>query len=132
MSGSSHGFTLVEVIVALAIVALVAIALSGGMSNASRGVAASAESRTALLLAQSLIERAGRETPFERGEARGTFANGAAWRTSMEPHGEASGNEPAARVPPRAWWITVEVQLPAPRHGARTITITTLKPVVTR
>ena len=90
-----HGFTLVEVLVALAILT---IALSGLMQVFSTGMRATvaAEQRTvAVLLARSLLAAIGIEEPLQAGESSGEWDDGYRWTTVVSA-------EPAAQETARA------------------------------
>jgi prepilin-type N-terminal cleavage/methylation domain-containing protein len=56
LQGSSRGFTLIEVLVALALVGIIAIAFLGGLSTASRAVLTADVRTTAESLARTQIE----------------------------------------------------------------------------
>ncbi len=58
LQGSSRGFTLIEVLVALALVGIIAIAFLGGLSTASRAVLTADVRTTAESLARTHIEDA--------------------------------------------------------------------------
>ena len=82
----SDGFTLVEVVVALAILAVSLGALLRIFSNdLSRASQIEAEV-VANSLAQTLLARAGIDQPLVNGETSGQFNNGFRWRLRVAPY----------------------------------------------
>jgi prepilin-type N-terminal cleavage/methylation domain-containing protein len=85
-----EGFTLVEIIVALAILSvcltLVLRTLSGGFHYQQQAGALA----DATVLAQSLMARVGGDLPFKPGTEEGALPNGLAWQVQIEPYGSAS------------------------------------------
>jgi len=83
---AQQGFTLLEVIVALTIVALCFSVLlgviSGGLGQTNRAETLAAAGS----LAQSLLADLGTEIPIAPGETDGQFANGFRWRLRIEPY----------------------------------------------
>ncbi|KAF1726142.1 type II secretion system protein XpsI [Pseudoxanthomonas japonensis] len=68
-----HGFTLLEVIVAFALLALALSLLLGSLSGASRQVRDSADSSRATLHAQSLLAQLGAGEALKPGRQQGSF-----------------------------------------------------------
>ncbi len=68
-----HGFTLLEVIVAFALLALALSLLLGSLSGASRQVRDSADSSRATLHAQSLLAQLGAGEALQPGRQQGSF-----------------------------------------------------------
>jgi general secretion pathway protein I len=84
------GFTLLEIIVALAIVTL---SFSALLSVISRGVGQTTQAETlatAGSLAQSLLAQLGTEVPIQPGQSGGELAGGFHWRLRVEPLGDAT------------------------------------------
>lgn len=85
MKTRASGFTLLEVLAAIALLAFAfAIglrAMSGALGNATRGAAMT----TAVLQAQSLLDAQGLTMPLRAGVQQGSFGDGATWqlRTSV-------------------------------------------------
>lgn len=80
----ARGFTLLEVLIAFAILALALTALMQTFGSGMRGVEASERHMTAALMARSLLERVGHDIPLEPGEIKG--ASGMfAWTVSVRP-----------------------------------------------
>jgi general secretion pathway protein I len=103
-----HGFTLVEVVVAIAILALVAGVIfrvnSDSISNIHRANALADASS----LAQSLIAKVGTEIPLREGETRGQSGAGLQWRLQMKRYGDATDR---AQWPLAAYTVVAEVTL---------------------
>jgi len=100
------GFTLVEVIVALAIAAL---ALSSFFDVASEGLHRTGQAEAmaeAGSLAQSLLARVGSELPIAPGTTTGESSNGYRWRLQVAPYGEA-GDQRA--WPVAAYAVSAEI-----------------------
>jgi general secretion pathway protein I len=102
----SAGFTLVEIVVALAILALSGAVLldqiSNGIAQASRADAIS----EAGMLAQSLLARVGTELPLRQGEFTGQYSSRYRWKLRVSPSGNATD---ARELPVRAYTIAAEV-----------------------
>jgi general secretion pathway protein I len=82
---STPGFTLIEILVALAILAVIlavfAQVLSGSVLSARR---IDAETQ-ALLVARSTMERIGRDLPLQPGATSGKLAGGGRWSLRISP-----------------------------------------------
>ncbi len=79
------GFTLIEVLVALAIVVLALGSLLEIFSTSLRGVRRAEAYTEAVLLAESKLAAMGIETPLEEGGQRGRFDDRFRWRTTVRP-----------------------------------------------
>jgi general secretion pathway protein I len=79
--GGKHqaGFTLAEMLVAFAVLALALCAILPSFSNGLSGIGASKFYGEALALAQSKIDQLGTEIPFEQTELTGKSASGLSW-----------------------------------------------------
>src|SRR5713101_3598620 len=84
------GFTLVEVIVAFAIVTIVLAALYQAIAGAYRGYARAQVREQTLALARAHLEAVGIEGPLQPGETTGRYATGVVWRLAIEPVETAS------------------------------------------
>ena len=78
---SERGFTLIEVIVAFAIVALALSAVFQIFSTGLRSSVVTENYNMAVLLADSKLAGMGIEEPLETGDQSGTFDNGFRWET---------------------------------------------------
>lgn len=90
--GSQRGFTLLELMVALAIVAVVSAgayqALSGALDRIGRGH----NEAEALALAQSMLNRVGADIPLGGDDQRGRTEDGFTWVVHSVPY---AGPQPA-------------------------------------
>jgi len=127
-----RGFSLLEVLVAFVILALVATALfrlfSGGLTNAS---AASDWSR-ALMLAETRLELAASPQPLREGADRGYADDGRIqWEARVAPYIVPDANPELERaadaLPTRLYRVTVDVKFPGQNGGERTLSLTTVK-----
>lgn len=101
--GRARGFTLIEVLVAFAILALALGVLlqvfSGGLKNARVSQAYT----TAALLAESKLAAVGAEEPLAEGQSAGRFDDRFQWRVDVRPYEEAGGSSAAD---PDAWPVS--------------------------
>ncbi|HZH44613.1 MAG TPA: prepilin-type N-terminal cleavage/methylation domain-containing protein [Lysobacter sp.] len=108
-----RGYSLLEVIVAFALLAGALALLLGALSNATRQVADADRSGRAALHAQSLLDQLGVGTPLRPGRSEGTFEQGtyrwtlqvAPWQDPTRPDGQPV--DPAA---PRLLEIALAVE----------------------
>jgi general secretion pathway protein I len=121
----TQGFTLLEVLVAFTILALVMGALlqifSGGMRTAgvSRNYAVGA------LLAESKLAGIGIEEPLVAGVRTGTFDNGYRWHYSIDPYQEQDGAQAEQEeLVPYQLILTIEW---GPAGSGGSVTLTTLR-----
>jgi type II secretion system protein I len=82
-----RGFTLVELLVSLAILAVALGVLFGAISDSLDRVRKGRDDTLAAALAQSLLARAGAERPLDVGEASGAYYNGYSWRLAVSAYG---------------------------------------------
>jgi general secretion pathway protein I len=115
------GFTLVEIIVALAILALSLNVILPTISDALWRTSEAEAQAEAASLARSLLAQAGISVPLQNGEAAGRFDNGFRWRLEVTPYGRI---DQTMRV--RAYKVVAEVFWDDPRHE-RSIALTTLR-----
>lgn len=81
---NDSGYTLVEVLVTLAIVALALGPLLSVFSDGFRRTGHSQAMAQATLHARSLLDRAGIDTPLREGLTTGQLENGFRWRLSID------------------------------------------------
>ncbi|SMR82991.1 MULTISPECIES: prepilin-type N-terminal cleavage/methylation domain-containing protein [Stenotrophomonas] len=113
MRSRARGFTLLEVIVAFALLGLALTLLLGSLSGGARQVR-DAELRTrAVLHAQSLLAAAGVETPLQAGSQQGEWGQGRYhWQLQVQPWAEPrSGALPAAQSPGAPWLAELQLQV---------------------
>jgi general secretion pathway protein I len=94
----ARGFTLVELLVALAILAVALGVLLGAISDSLDRVRRDRSDGTALALAQSLLDRAGTERPLVPGISEGDAAEGFHWSLDVTSYGSSADS--------KAWGIT--------------------------
>ena len=88
---SRRGFTLIEVMVALAVVAMALVAVLPSFGVALRlGDGAEAE-RIAMLTARSLVDRLAVDADLRPGVREGSVDGGAGWRATIRPVTAAPG-----------------------------------------
>ncbi|HBS61494.1 MAG TPA: general secretion pathway protein GspI, partial [Stenotrophomonas sp.] len=88
-----RGYSLLEVIVAFALLALALTLLLGSLSGASRQVGQSDLRTRAVLHAQSLLEATGIDAPLQPGQTRGEWEDGRyRWQLQVEPFVDGRGD----------------------------------------
>ena len=108
-----RGFTLLEVIVAFAVLALALTLLLGTMSGAARQIRESANSGRAALHAQSLLDQVGVGEVLKPGHREGTFEDGRYhWTLDVAPYQDPARPPPALLDPsvPRLLLLSLRVQ----------------------
>ena len=120
-SSRRAGFTLVEIIVALAILALSLSAILPAISDALWRTSEAEAQAEAASLARSLLAEAGSAVPLSNGSATGQFGNGFRWRLQVTPYGGAAQD---AAV--RAYKVMAEVSWDDAR-SEHSVALTTLR-----
>jgi len=115
------GFTLVEIIVALAILALSLNVILPTISDALWRTSEAEAQAEAASLARSLLAQAGISVALQNGEAAGRFDNGFRWRLEVTPYGRTDQT-----MPVRAYKVVAEVFWDDARRE-RSIALTTLR-----
>jgi general secretion pathway protein I len=100
------GFTLVEVIVAIAILSIALGSLMTMIGNALRQTGQADRMTEAGSLAQSLLARLGPELALGEGHDGGQFDNGFHWRLNSQRFGDAGDQQ---QWPMSAYKVSVEV-----------------------
>lgn len=125
MSDRDGGYTLVETVVALAILTGFLVLFSSGIAGGWRGIDDAQKDKRALATARKLIETAGISWPLSAGVRSGRDAEGFAYEISVEPYRAGASD---ADLVPLAHWVTVSVQPPTHRGlPRRSITLRALK-----
>jgi general secretion pathway protein I len=115
------GFTLVEIIVALAILALSLNVILPAISDALWRTAEAEAQAEAASLARSLLAQAGSAVSLNNGAAAGEFENGFRWRLQVTPYGSAD-----QAAPVRAYRVAAEVVWGEPSRE-QSLTLSTLR-----
>ena len=120
------GFTLVESIVALAILVLTFGALYQAFSQGAGGYRRAELALAASELAQSLLDEAGTTEPLAAGTRQGTSPEGYGWQVLTIPY--EPRRRPGDGAGPAAYWVTVTVGWQARAAGApSSFTMATLR-----
>ena len=127
-----RGFSVLEVLVAFIIVALVVTALFQLFGGALRNASGAAEWTRALLVAQSRLELAASTRPLREASDAGTEPDGRiAWRASVTPYVPPNPNSDleraSASMPTRLYRISVDVTFPADNGAPRTVSLSTMR-----
>jgi len=86
--GSEEGFSLVEIVVALAILSLSLGILLSVISDGIRRADQAKRMNEAGSMVQSLLAKVGAELPLGQGQINGEFGNGFHWRVTIEAYGD--------------------------------------------
>lgn len=120
---AERGFTLLEVLVAFAILAVslggLMVAFSDGLRTTNRSVTIS----TATLQAQSLMEEVGRSIPVRPGQVTGVLEDGARWQVTVEPFDTGESGAAAVVRSLFAYRVDVTVEWDI----GRTVSLTSLR-----
>lgn len=90
MSRNEHGFTLLEIVIALAIASLACVALMQAVSGGLRATSVSGHYQEALSRAHSHLEQLG--TNLQTGEQSGAEGEGFKWHVAVQPIAVALGH----------------------------------------
>jgi general secretion pathway protein I len=123
LAGALTGFTLIEVLVALAVLAITFGFAYRALSGSFDWVDRSEHSRTGLLLAQSVLARAGRDIALQPGQTTGRTADGFSWLIETRPYGDVSRLPSGGLIGNQ---VQVTVSWTERRH-ARQVRLTTLQ-----
>jgi type II secretion system protein I len=132
MRRNDAGFTLIEVLVALAIGTMVVAALYRGLTQGWHGLRVAAREEIALSVAKERLESAGVELPLVEGTQSGESPEGISWSTEITRHeasglDESSGLDEGAPRALEAYWVTVTVGWRESARSERTLELKTLK-----
>lgn len=92
------GFTLLEVLIAFAILAISLAVLMQTFSHGINATRVAEEHAAAVMLARSVMDEVGRSIPLEEGEHEGDWESGLSWHLDIHPFesSEISLNEDAS------------------------------------
>jgi prepilin-type N-terminal cleavage/methylation domain-containing protein len=121
MDANEAGFTLVEVLVALTISALLMAAAYRGLALGTRGMRVSDVEARLLDVAKTELSRVGIETPLTEGRHAGQ-SGGIDWTVSVTPY-VVPNDATSLFGEPRAYWVEVETRA----QGRPAKRLTTLK-----
>lgn len=124
MSHKDQGFTLLETLVALAILSLALVALFRTVSDGLGGVRRTDEHVRAVAIAQSLLERAGADQKLDEGIVTGAAESLFRWTIRTTAYAVPK-NRPGSPVL-AGFWVTATVSWNA-RGGTPSVSLTTLK-----
>jgi len=119
MTKTESGFTLLEVLVSLAILGVSISVLLAGFSNGVTRLVTIDAQTTARAHAQSLLATAGEAFALQDGEASGAFGDGFQWHLRVAPYGDTADTEAWSL---RARQVTVTVS-----WEAQSVRLTTLR-----
>src|SRR5260370_3718660 len=94
------GFTVVEVVMALTILALALGVLLNVMSNSIRQTGQAETAAEAGSLAQSLLAKIGTELPLRDGQITGQSDRGFRWRVQIDAYGDGTDRRGEPGAPP--------------------------------
>ncbi len=98
------GFTLVEVLVALAILAVSFGFAMGAFSGRLSGLEHDRKMERAVLIARSALARVGHDIPFQGREMAGEGQDGFSWRLDSTPYGGDAGGLRGYRIVVTVGW----------------------------
>ncbi|MFC6841345.1 type II secretion system protein XpsI [Xanthomonas theicola] len=109
---TQRGYTLIEVIVAFALLALALTLLLGSLSGAARQVKRADQLSRATLYAQSLLAAQGVEQRLQPGREQGSFEQGRyRWTLEVAPYVDARRPPDAAAVPGAPTLLQLSLQV---------------------
>jgi prepilin-type N-terminal cleavage/methylation domain-containing protein len=123
--GNDRGFSLLETLIAISILAAVVVAFTSGMTTGWRGIAVAEKNMQALAVARNELERAGVEWPLSSGSRQGVSPDGLAFSVVATPAAPATIIDASSGAPALAYWVTVEVQGNGVRRPVRLQTMKT-------
>ena len=122
------GFTLLEVVVALAIAAVALVGLFQAGSGGLFAVDTAARAQEAIQRAQSHLAAVGRDAALVQGEFTDDDGGGYRWRLRVRPVGTRRGLAPDGNSAGSATLYDVEVAISWPgRTGDRSVVLKTLR-----
>jgi general secretion pathway protein I len=127
-----RGFSLLEVLVAFVILALVATAIFRLFSGALVNASAADDYTQAVLVAESVLAEAAATRPLTETTNTGSTGDGRiAWTTQVTPYTPPGVTPDAERIaesmPTRLYRITAQVTFAAPSGGTRSFALATTR-----
>jgi general secretion pathway protein I len=123
-----NGFTLLEVVVALAIAALALVGLFRAGGGGLLSVDTAAKVEEAVQRAQSHLAAVGRDAALAVGDFTGDDGAGYRWTLRVRPLAARQSLEQSGLSPVTATLFSVEVVISWPAHGGeRSVTLRTLR-----
>jgi general secretion pathway protein I len=120
------GFTLVEVLVAFAVAALVLVPLLRIFSGGMVGLTRSQRAAEAAQWAQTVLDARSGETLLAIGTEDGDLAGGYRWRRTVRPYSDAAMSLPSPGAPLIPYDVTLTVSW-SERGQTRAVTLETLQ-----
>jgi prepilin-type N-terminal cleavage/methylation domain-containing protein len=120
------GFTLIEVLVAFAIAALLLVPLMRLFSSGTGALTRSERAATAALWAQTVLDARTGEAPLAAGTEDGELPGGYHWRRTVALYIDATLSPPQMAAPLVAYDVTLSVSW-SERGQTRAVTLETLK-----
>ena len=125
---AEDGFTLIETLVALVVLAMTSIALYQNYEQGMRGLRVADGEAQALALARSLLAETGISKPLVEGRTSGVGADGLAWTITTRHHEPSHQGQPVADVGNPLYRIDVETRWrDRPGRQVRSVVLTTFK-----
>lgn len=107
-AGHQAGFSLIEVLVSLAVTGIALGAAFFLFGSALRGNVRAERTTMATLIAESKLAEAGLAAPLKPGSTSGRVGDGYIWAAEVRPY-RAPGNDGTASLPVRAFEVVVTV-----------------------
>jgi general secretion pathway protein I len=128
----AEGFSLLEVLVAFVILALVATSLFNLFAGSLANVGAADDYSRAVLVAESVLAEVGAARPLREGTRTGSVDDGRIdWKASVTPWVAPDVSPELERasetLPTRLYRIVVEVAFPSPNGGQRVFALATTR-----
>lgn len=132
MPRRARGFSLIEVLAAFVILALVATALFNLFSASMNNVAAAEEWSRALAIAESRLDAAAVAQPLKEGSERGNSQDGRVqWETTIAPYVTADVDPDLERASEALAWrlyrVSVQVTYTAGDGKPRSLSLSTVR-----
>ncbi len=119
---SRAGFTLLEVLIAFAVLSMTLIAAYQLLGTGLRGSERAERATLALLAAESKLAEIGGSAPLRAGRSGGALGGGYRWRAEVRRHREPAAT-PGSALPVAAYQVSVTVSWGA----AGSVTLDTLR-----